>query len=243
VSVVDADGFFDRDALRLLGRARHDDYVRAEPFPHAVFDAFLPDERALALARDFPDATHPAFRLRDHREQKRYAQLQRGGFVGVAPSMRTLLAELLGMAFLDFLAELTGVRGLIADPHFRGAGPLLTEPGGHLAIHVDFDRDRSRRLSRAVTALLYLPREWDESWGGELELHPHGDADADADADSVVIAPLRNRLVVLAHGETHWHGQPNPVSAAARAPRAVIASYYYVVPDDPDGEGHSAIWK
>lgn len=236
MSLVDVDGFFDRDALRALGRASRARYADATPFPHAVFDSFLPDDLAGRLALDFPGPDHPAYRARDHVEQKRLAQLQRGGFVGVAPSIRRLLAELCGMAFLDFLAELTGVKGLIADPHFRGAGPLLTEPGGHLAVHVDFDRDRTRRLARAVTTLLYLPVGWDASWGGELELHPDGEG------EPVRIEPIRNRLVVLAHGETHWHGQPNPVAAEARSPRAVIASYYYVVSDD-EREGHSAIWR
>lgn len=236
MSVLDADGFFDRGLLRALGRAASPGFAVAKPFPHAVFDDFLPDGVASGLARDFPTADHPAYRVRDHAEQKRFAQLQRGGFVGVAPSIRRLLSELCGMAFLDFLGELSGTRGLIADPHFRGAGPLLTPPGGHLAMHVDFDRDRTRRLARSLTALLYLPTEWDASWGGELELHPDGDGEPKR------FAPLRNRLVVLSHGETHWHGQPNPVAMEARTSRAVVASYYYVVAED-DGEGHSAIWR
>jgi hypothetical protein len=39
-----------------------------------------------------------------------------------------------------------------ADPHFRGAGPSITLPGGHLALHADFNRDRTRHLERAVVS-------------------------------------------------------------------------------------------
>ena len=63
------------------------------------------------------------------------------------------------MAFLDFLGALTGVEGLIADPHFRGAGLSLTLPGGHLALHADFNRDRTRHLERKLTVLYYLVPE------------------------------------------------------------------------------------
>src|SRR5690606_34192648 len=123
------------------------------------------------LAGAFPPPTHPGWKRRDYREQSgRLGQLQRTNFAGVDASLRRCLADFCGMAFLDFLETLTGVTGLLPDPHFVGAGLHCTLPGGHLAMHVDFNRDRRRRLSRALTAILYLPPTWHEAWGGGLEL-------------------------------------------------------------------------
>lgn len=236
---MDDAGFFDRRALRALALARRAEYARSRPFAHVVVDGFLPAERALALATSFPPPEHPGWKRRDHAEQSaRLGQLQRTNFEGVASVIRATLAELCGMAFLDFLETLTGVPGLIADPHFVGAGLHCTLPGGHLAIHSDFDRDRRRHLARALTVILYLGERWDPAWGGALELHPDGEGEV------VRIDPLPNRLVVMEHGERHWHGHPHPLACPAGEARRSIAAYYYVVDPIPtQRDAHGAIWR
>lgn len=231
--------FLDRRALRDLGLARRDGYRAAAPFPHAVFDAFLGDALARALAQRFPGPDHPGWIRRDHAEQSgRLGQLQRQGFAGVEPSVRHLLSEFCGMAFLDFLGALTGVEGLIPDPHFHGAGCSLTLPGGHLDLHADFNRDGRRHLARAVTALYYLGADWDPAWGGALELW--GEPRVRCAASYL---PLLDRLVILSHGDTHWHGHPSPLACPEGRFRASIASYYYVAAATADESGgHGAIW-
>ncbi|MCA9675113.1 MAG: 2OG-Fe(II) oxygenase, partial [Myxococcales bacterium] len=198
------------------------------------------DACSAALARAFPPPSHPRWKRRDHVEQRaRLGQLQRAGFEDVAIELRWLLAELTGLAFLDFLGAVTGRRDLIADPHFTGAGPLATLPGGHLALHADFNRDSARHLDRVVTALYYLPTTWDDAWGGALELW-----DRARTRREVAIAPRRDRLVVMAHGDDHWHGHPTPLACPAGHVRQVVAAYYYAaraVPGDDDG-AHGAIW-
>jgi hypothetical protein len=233
---------FDRAALGALGRTQHGTYVEAQPYPHVVIDGFLGDEASAALARAFPDPAHPGWKRRDYAEQAaRLGQLQRGGFEGVAPELRGLLGELTGMAFLEFLAALTGRRDLIADPHYTGAGPIATLPGGHLALHVDFNRDSARHLDRVVSILYYLPVEWDEAWGGELELWDRGRSRCE-----VAIAPIRDRLVVMAYGEDHWHGHPQPLRCPDGHLRAVVTAHYYAVRTsgelDDNAHAHGAIW-
>jgi hypothetical protein len=236
---------FDRAALVALGRAQQRAYLGAQPYPHVVLDGFLGDEPSAALARAFPDAAHPGWKRRDHAEQAaRLGQLQRSGFEGVATELRGLLGELAGMAFLDFLAALTGRRDLIADPHYTGAGPIATLPGGHLALHIDFNRDSARHLDRVVSVLYYLPVQWEAAWGGELELWDRARTRCE-----VAIAPIRDRLVVMAYGEDHWHGHPSPLRCPEGQVRAVVTAHYYAVrtsgeagePDD-NAHAHGAIW-
>lgn len=232
--------WFDRDALTALGRAHHAVYAAALPYPHVVIDGFLGEHRSAALAAAFPSPQHRGWKRRDYAEQSaRLGQLQRTGFDDVAPALRWLLAELCGMAFLDFLATLTGRRDLIADPHFTGAGPLATLPGGHLALHTDFNRDSARHLDRVLSVLYYVPREWDETWGGALELWDRGRTRCE-----VSIAPLRDRLVVMAYGDDHWHGHPSPLRCPDGHVRAVVASHYYAARSRPedDAGAHGAIW-
>lgn len=231
---------FDRSALVALGRDHAKSYAAAAPFPHVVLDGLLGDERSAALAGVFPSPDHPGWKRRDYPEQSgRLGQLQRSGFTDVAPELRWLLAELSSMAFLDFLGALTGRRDLISDPHFTGAGLLATLPGGHLGLHADFNRDSTRRLDRVLTALYYLPLEWDEAWGGELELW-----DAERTRCEARIAPVRDRLVVMAHGDTYWHGHPSPLRCPEGHVRAVVAAYYYAArgASTDDDDAHGAIW-
>jgi 2OG-Fe(II) oxygenase superfamily len=238
-ATVDA-WWFDRDAMIALGRAHQATYAAAQPYPHAVIDGLLGDTRSLAIARAFPDPSHPGWKRRDYAEQAaRLGQLARTGFGDVAPELRWLLSELCGMAVLDFLAALTGRRDLIADPHYTGAGPLATLPGGHLALHTDFNRDSARHLDRVISVLYYAPREWDASWGGELELW-----DRVRTRCEVAIAPVRDRLVVMAYGDDHWHGHPAPLRCPEGHMRAVVAAHFYAARSRPEDDAgtHGAVW-
>ena len=231
--------FLDRKPLKALGLSRREAYRCARPFPHAVLDGFLGEPRALALARHFPGPEHSGWMRRDYREQSaRMGQLQRTGFEGVAPALRHFLAEMCGMAFLDFLGALTGNDGLIADPHFRGAGPSLTMPGGHLALHADFNRDRTRHLERKLTVIYYLGHDWQPAWGGALELWDESCSRCEASH-----LPLLDRLIVMDHGDSYWHGHPQPLACPEGRFRASIAAYYYVAAPTSDEENsHGAIW-
>lgn len=234
------DVFLDRSRLRSLALAHRSTYATARPFPHAVFDGFFGEAIADALVERFPTPEHPGWMRRDYPEQTaRLNQMQRTGFVDVDPLVRHVLAELCGMAFLDFVSELTGVDGLIADPHFRGAGPSITLRGGHLALHADFNRDRARHLSRRVTAIYYLGKDWAPEWGGALELWDEARTSCQAS-----ILPVLDRLVIMAHGETSWHGHPSALACPSGRYRASIASYYYVASPvaGEDEEAHGAIW-
>lgn len=229
----------DRTQLGARAREARDRYRDTPPYPHAVFDDLLGHEIARDLAARFPEPAHPGWIRRDYREQAgRLGQLQRTGFAGVDPQLRHLLAELCGMAFLDFLGTLTGIDGLIPDPHFRGAGLSLTLPGGHLALHADFNRDHTRHLTRRVTIVYYLGHDWRPDWGGALELW-----DAALTRCEASYLPILDRLVVMAHGDTYWHGHPAPLACPADRFRASVTAYYYVAAPSPeDAEPHGAIW-
>jgi hypothetical protein len=231
--------FLDRSRLRAQALERREAYRDAAPYPHAVFDSFLGDELARALAERFPGPEHHGWMRRDYDEQSaRLGQLQRSSFDGVDPAIRHLLAELCGMAFLDFLSALTGIEGLIPDTHFRGAGPSLTLPGGHLALHADFNRDRTRHLERKVTVLYYLNDGWRPEWGGAIELWDEPPTRCIAG-----YLPVLDRLLVMAHGDTYWHGHPAPLACPEGRFRATVAAYYYVAAPSPGGtSAHGAIW-
>jgi hypothetical protein len=50
-------------------------------------------------------------------------------------------------------------------------------------------------------------------------------------------------LLVMAHGDAFWHGQPAPLACPPERFRASVAAYYYVAePSSDEEDSHGAIW-
>jgi Rps23 Pro-64 3,4-dihydroxylase Tpa1-like proline 4-hydroxylase len=153
---------------------------------------------------------------------------------------RHLLAEFNSAAFIDFLQELTGIGGLVPDPHFEGGGMHQIVRGGHLDVHVDFNRHPVTGLDRRLNVLLYLNRGWDAEWGGELQLWSQNMKRCEQR-----IVPVFNRLVVFSTTERSFHGHPEPLSCPEDRSRRSLALYYYSK-GRPEENGtapaHNTVW-
>lgn len=210
---------FDEDECRAAGRALHDSYVAAAPFPHIVIDDFLDGAFLRDIARDaFPGETT----LREH--NKAQHRLKRGFHPATlthAPA-RNLFHELNGQAFLGFLEEMTGIEGLIPDPYFSGGGLHETSRGGHLGIHADFNIHARMGLERRLNLLIYLNDDWPPEFGGDLELW-----NRDMSAAAVRTAPVMGRAVVFSTNLDSFHGHPDPLDCPPERTRRSIATYYY----------------
>jgi Rps23 Pro-64 3,4-dihydroxylase Tpa1-like proline 4-hydroxylase len=68
--------------------------------------------------------------------------------------------------FIDFLETLTGITGLLPDPHLWGGGLHQIQRGGFLKVHADFNRHERLDLDRRLNLLVYLNKDWKEEYGG-----------------------------------------------------------------------------
>src|SRR5688572_10423332 len=143
-------------------------YRTAAPFPHAVFDDFFDPVILDRVLGEFPGAQGIDWqRYDDPRFEVKLAsrsEQQIGLFT------RYLIYSLNSSAFLQFLERLTGIQGLVPDPHLWGGGLHQILPGGKLAVHADFNNYPHFKLDRRLNVLVYLNRDWQEEWGGQLEL-------------------------------------------------------------------------
>ena len=135
---------------------------------------------------------------------------------------RALLYQLNSSVFIDFLETLTGIRGLIPDPHFWGGGVHQIVRGGFLKVHTDFNRHPRLKLDRRLNLLLYLNPEWQEEWGGHLELWDRGMAKC-----GKRILPIFGRCVVFSTTDFSNHGHPDPLNCPEGMTRKSLALYYY----------------
>ena len=218
-------------------------YHTARPFSHIIIDDFLPEIIAEKVLSLFPDRDFVDFNQPDYKkfQKKKLGQIQKSYFINIDPWLRYVLYEFNSMAFLDYLENLTGIKGLIPDPHYEGGAFHSSLPGGKLAIHADFNVDRKRKLRRCLNVLLYFNKDWKDSYNGHLELW-----DEQMRECQVKIAPIFNRCVIFNTTSTSYHGHPIPLSCPENRTRKSIALYYYVADAgifNKNIKAHSTLWK
>jgi len=207
-----------------------DVYRQAEPFPHIVIDDFLPEGIIDELIRVFPKPESPVWKQRiNDAYQLKLATNE----VDKAPdAIRSLMYQLNSSTMLKALEKLTGEGPLLSDPYFDGGGLHQIERGGHLAVHSDFAQPPHLPLYRRLNLLIYLNPDWDESYGGKLELWSR-----DGKQKVREVLPVANRAVIFTTDTTSYHGHPTPLACPPDRSRRSLALYYYSV--EPPGRDHS----
>jgi hypothetical protein len=215
-------------------------FARREPFRHVVIDDFLSAPFAQRLLAEFPafergNARNEAGELGSKSTVERIREL------GSAYSELDSLIQTRG--FLDLVGRLTGIDGLLYDPWYFGGGTHENRAGQDLDPHVDFNRHPVENWHRRLNLIVYLNPEWDDAWGGSLELH----TDPRSIDDRVtLVTPLFNRCVIFETTETSWHGFSRIALPAERqgTSRRSIALYFYTHerPAEELADTHSTIY-
>jgi len=87
--------------------------------------------------------------------------------------------------------------------------------------------------------LVYLNKDWQEEWGGQLELW-----DRDVSRCYEKIAPLFNRTVIFNTSDSSYHGHPHPLQCPQGESRKSLSFYYYTNgrPEAERSESHSTLF-
>lgn len=208
--------FFDRGRLSEVAERLAPTYQNAQPFPHIVIDDFVDEEALDRVVSEFPA---PPARSHGGLEVKKSSLADE---MQLGPFTRHYLAQFNSAVFLEFLESLTGISGLVADPHYLGGGLHQTETGGFLKVHADFNKHKHLKLDRRLNLILYLNRDWKEEWGGHLELW-----NRDMSKCEAKVAPRFNRCVIFNTTDFSYHGHPDPLTCPEGITRKSIALYYY----------------
>lgn len=223
--------------LRDLALTHGPQYRTAAPFPHAVIDDLLPPELLQTAVDAFPGPGDLSWIEYDRADE---VKLAFPAAEELPAPLRDILYYMNSAVVLEFLQTLTGIEGLLPDPHFVGGGLHQIEPGGHLGVHADFNKYERFDLDRRLNLLLYLNQDWDEAYGGHLELW-------DRTMTNCVerVLPVFNRCVVFSTTDFSFHGHPVPLSCPPGRSRRSLATYYYTNgrPADEASEAHSTLFQ
>ena len=224
--------------FRLDPRPLAAQYRGNDPFPHIVLDDLFEDADLERVLADFPKPEQTRWMRFDSPTEKKLGYYHEHSTI--SPAVRSFLDAMNGFEMLLFLETLTGIDGLIPDPYFGGGGLHQIEPGGFLKIHADFNVHPKLKLDRRVNMLVYLNKDWDEAWGGQLELWSEGMTEC-----RQRIAPLFNRTVVFSTTDTSFHGHPHPLLAPPGVTRKSVSLYYYTAgrPEEERSAAHDTIFR
>ncbi|MEO7936683.1 MAG: 2OG-Fe(II) oxygenase [Dokdonella sp.] len=215
-------------------------FAQREPFRHVVIEDFFSAEYADRLLADFPsfergNARNEAGELGNKSTVERVREL--------SPSYRDLDELIKSKDFLALIGKLTGIDNLLYDPFYFGGGTHENRDGQDLDPHVDFNRHPIEAWHRRLNLIVYLNPEWQDGWGGSLEIH----TDPREDNNRIeLITPLFNRCVIFETTETSWHGfsRINLPESRKDLSRRSIALYFYTTdrPADELTDTHSTIY-
>jgi hypothetical protein len=232
---MDADtGLVAAGQTRSKGAELSQAYATAEPFPHTVIDDFLPAPILEACLAAFPTASSDTITY--DRAQERHKRQFNPDFL--EPVTRSLFYSFNSLPFIQVLENITGIGGLIPDPFFLGAGFHEITQDGHLSVHADFNHHKPMNLERRINVLIYLNKDWDDAYGGQLELW-----NEKMTTKVKAITPKFNRCVIFNTTSTSYHGNPEKVRHPRGVSRKSIALYYYTSTWDEAKREHTTQFR
>jgi 2OG-Fe(II) oxygenase superfamily len=193
----------------------------AKPFRHVVVDNMFSSVILDQLIDEIPSMTT------DHWVQENDDHLVKYNLRSAVELGETgfqLTALLHSAAFLYLMSEITGIWQLLPDPYLQGSGYHMIPPGGKFDVHQDRNTAYETGLSRRLSLIIYLNKEWKPEYGGQFELW-----NSDGTRQESVVQPIFNRTVIFEIAEGNYHGVPQTVACPAGRNRTSFVAYYHTV--------------
>ena len=165
--------FVSPEKLKQLSTKYRETYAAALPFPHIAIDGIFPESILKKVIQEHPESILennciPGSICFNEAIQNKKSGIDSEERMGMYT--RILFSFLKSSIFTTFLQDISGIGGIVPDPHFRGSGLHFTATGGSLDIHADFNQYDAYNLDRRVNMFIYLNDDWPEEYGGHLEL-------------------------------------------------------------------------
>lgn len=194
------------------------EFQNKEPFDHIVIDNFLDLSFANLLKDNFPTPDQQKWWSYDNPLEKKLAF---NDLTKLDDSFTRFFNEINSEPFVKWLSFISGL-DLQADESLNGGGLHLIKRGGKLDVHEDYNIHKGLGMLRSLNLILYLNENWDESWGGHLELW-----NSDMTKLCEKITPSFNRAVIFRTDMKSNHGHPHPLTCPEDRFRMSLACYYY----------------
>jgi hypothetical protein len=233
------DGVLSRYLLERVDEIAHS-FATAKPFRHVLIAPFFDPALCEKLIEQFPIPDPSKMVNEFGGKSRKYAC---PNVRGIGTSYRLLDDYVSGTHFQKIMGAITGIPKLLYDPEYHGAGTHENFTGQGMDAHIDFNLHRTTGYHRRLNAIIYLNEEWQESWGGCLELHT--DPWNFEDDPTKKFLPLKNHCLLFETNEYSWHGfEPIDLPVGKDISRRSFTIYMYTKDRPPNqlAEKHNTIY-
>jgi Rps23 Pro-64 3,4-dihydroxylase Tpa1-like proline 4-hydroxylase len=225
---IDFDSIVNRQFLeRSVVQSLREAFLANEPFPHIVIDGLFLATFLELVHGEFDRVAWTDWDRYDSDDERKRGSGRHARF---GNATQLYFNTIHSRPFLHFIEQVTGMEGLLPDPHLFGGGMHEIPEGGRFSVHVDFNQHPVTGLDNRLVFITYLNKDWQRSYGGALELW-----DFEKNVKTVDVDPLFGRSILFCQSPRTLHGHPVPVSAPQQRPRRSVAAYFYSN-GQPDGE-------
>jgi Rps23 Pro-64 3,4-dihydroxylase Tpa1-like proline 4-hydroxylase len=213
-----------------------DSFANAKPFPHVIIDDIFDNEALENLLSCYPKVQDKSWWQYDNPLEKKLAF---NDLNQLDPIFSKFFNEANSHSVIKQLSKLSGLDNLIPDKTLRGGGLHQIVSGGKLDVHEDFNINLELKAYRKLNLIVYLNKDWKESYRGELQLW-----NADMTICEKSVLPIFNRAVIFRTDMNSNHGHPDPLVCPPHVSRKSLATYYYTPLDSFDNtEYRSTLYK
>ena len=192
-------------------------YNNAEPCKHLSIEGFLRPEIADQLYANFPSINTLNVKRKSLNEDKS----EDYHFERWHPVFTQVREVIKSDEFCQWMSKLTGIDGLMTTTDSLGSGVHQGKNGSFVDVHVDVNMNPEKGLWRRINLLIYLNKNWQDHYGGDLELW-------DKEMKNCVhkIPPSHNRAVIFYTDDNSPHGY-SAIDVPEGETRKSFYTYYY----------------
>lgn len=214
----------DKIVLRESLSSLRQKYNTLPPFPHLVLDDFFAKDIIQGVCTEIPSLSGSDWVHHKDDHQDKFGSRSAASMGEYGTQLTSLLHS---AAFLFFLSEVTGIKGLLPDPYLQGGGYHVLPRGGKFDVHIDRKTDYIFGLRRRLALIVYLNAGWQPEYGGQLELW-----DKQGKGCVVSVEPNLNTAILFEVADGNYHGNPTPIACPPGQTRNSFIVYYHTIPED-----------
>lgn len=185
-----------------------------EGIGHFYIDDLLPTEITKKIYKSFPKSSEMVLK-KSIREDK-YIAAQMNLY---NPILEEIIFAFQDSRIIKLIGEICNINDLFADENLYAGGISMMGNQQFLNPHLDNSHDKDRERWRVLNLLFYVTPNWEENYGGNLEIWPNG-----LQEKQITIHSKFNRLAVMA---THNHSLHSVSPVVHDGFRCCVSNYYF----------------
>jgi Rps23 Pro-64 3,4-dihydroxylase Tpa1-like proline 4-hydroxylase len=200
--------FFKKEELKLQFNASK------TQIGYFFIDDLLPVEIVNQISAVFPKSESMV--LKKSLREDKYVAAQMNLY---DPILEEIIYAFQDQRIVALIVEICGLTDVFPDENLYAGGLSMMGYKQFLNPHLDNSHDKDRELWRVLNLLFYVTPNWDESYGGNLELWPAG-----LQKPQTTIHSKYNRLVVMVTHDKSLHSV-SPI--VFNGFRCCVSNYYF----------------